>query len=87
MGGASRSAYSVVDTPGKGASISLEPSVVTLVVKEARAQKKSASKLVNEALAAYLEELADYRAVKAALRRKEKPIAWSDARKHLGLDR
>lgn len=83
MSSVSRSALTV-ETHGKG-SISLEREVVTLVTKEAKAQKKSASKLVNEALRAYLEELADYRAWKK--RRREKTIPYAELRKSLGLDR
>lgn len=86
MGGSSSSAFSTSRGTATLA-LNIDSEVVTLIAQEAKARKKSASKLANEALRAYLEEIADHRAVKAALRRKEKSIPWPEARKRLGLDR
>lgn len=65
-----------------------QPDLVEELTKEARRKKKSLSSLVEKILADYLEELEDYQAVKAAIKRdKGKPsITLEELKKKHGLE-
>jgi predicted DNA-binding protein len=53
--------------------------------RQARRQRVKPSTLVRRALESYLEELADYQAVKHAQRSGGKPIPWADVKRRHGL--
>jgi len=53
--------------------------------RQARRERVRPSTLVRRALESYLEELADYQAVKHAQRSGGKPIPWADVKRRHGL--
>jgi predicted DNA-binding protein len=69
------------------ATIELEPKLVRIVRKAAQREKVTPKALVRRAVERYLEDLQDYHAATAALKRNRgKPtIPWTQVKKELGL--
>ena len=68
-------------------AVRLDPKMEKELEQLAAATGRSKSFYVKEALAAYLEERADYLLALAALERDEQRTSLADVRRELGLDR
>jgi len=65
--------------------LKLPPEIDAALAREARRAHKPKSALLRRALEAYLEELADARAVGAARSQGGKPIPWAEVKRRHGL--
>ena len=65
--------------------LKLPPEIDAALAREARRANKPKSALLKRAVAAYLEELADARAVRAARSQGGKPIPWAEVKRRHGL--
>ena len=65
--------------------LKLPPELEAALAREARRAHKPKSALLRRAVEAYLEELADARAVESARRQGGKPIPWADVKQRHGL--
>ena len=65
--------------------LKLPPEIDAALDREARRARKPKAALLRRAVEAYLEELADARAVQAARVRGGKPIAWAEVKRRHGL--
>ena len=88
MGGISKSSTETV--PGADAALHIDISETRLILaleKEARRTRKTPAQLAKKIIADFLEEAADARAVKAAIKAdKDKPaVPWEELRKECGL--
>lgn len=65
--------------------LKLPPEIDAALAREARRAHKPKSALLQRAVEAYLEELADARAVEAARNQGGKPIPWAEVKRRHGL--
>jgi predicted DNA-binding protein len=65
--------------------LKLPPAIDAALAREARRAHKPKVALLRRAVEAYLEELADARAVEAARNQGGKPIAWAEVKRRHGL--
>ncbi|MGQ0654760.1 MAG: ribbon-helix-helix protein, CopG family [Betaproteobacteria bacterium] len=63
----------------------LPPELDSALAREARRSGKPKAVLLRRAVEAFLEELADARAVRAARSQGGKPIAWTEVKRRHGL--
>ena len=65
--------------------LKLPPELDAALAREARRVRKPKSALLQRAVEAYLEELADARAVESARNEGGKPVAWAEVKRRHGL--
>ena len=65
--------------------LKLPPEIDAALAREARRAHKPKAALLRRAVEAYLEELADARAVEVARSQGGKPIPWGDVKRRHGL--
>jgi len=65
--------------------LKLPPEIDAALAREARRAHKPKAALLRRAVEAYLEELADSRAVEVARNQGGKPIPWSEVKRRHGL--
>jgi len=65
--------------------LKLPPEIDAALGREARRARKPKAALLRRAVEAYLEELADTRAVQAARAQGGKPIPWAEVKRRHGL--
>ena len=65
--------------------LKLPPEIDAALAREARRVHKPKAALLRRAVEAYLEELADARAVEVARNRGGKPIPWTEVKRRHGL--
>jgi predicted DNA-binding protein len=65
--------------------LKLTPELDAALAREARRSRKPKAVLVRRAVESYLEELADARAVRAALKSGGKAIPWDEVKPRHGL--
>ena len=65
--------------------LKLPPEIDAALSREARRARKPKAALLRRAVEAYLEELADTRAVQAARAQGGKPIRWAEVKRRHGL--
>jgi len=65
--------------------LKLPPEIDAALAREAKRARKPKAALLRRAVEAYLEELADARAVEAARSQGGKPVAWAEVKRRHGL--
>ena len=65
--------------------LKLPPEIDAALTREARRARKPKAALLRRAVEAYLEELADARAVEQARSQGGKPIPWTEVKRRHGL--
>jgi len=65
--------------------LKLPPEIDAALAREARRAHKPKAALLKRAVAAYLEELADARAVEAARGQGGNPVPWAEVKRRHGL--
>lgn len=63
----------------------LPPKIDAALTREARRARKSKAALLRRAVEAFLEELADARAVQSARSQGGKPVPWAEVERRHGL--
>ena len=65
--------------------LKLPPEIDAALAREARRARKPKSALLQRAVEAFLEELADARAVEVARSHGGKPVSWAEVKRRHGL--